>query len=1046
MKTAEMPEGFLDEYAARTFLLGTGPVLAFQLDGESRLVEANRLGRRLLGEQAIGCPLPERLLNLSSPLEFAALAAGGDTTHRLTMSSVSGLPETFYFRFFPLSKGTLALASADFEELQTQRNELLALNHELNQRSGRLHKAHHEIQDLLEAKKALTKRLSAQSETQREQTLASLNLMEDAVAARQRAEQAAEALRASEARGRAVFDNAPDAALIVYPGGQCVELNAITLPRYGYSREEFMTMTPADLAVPELAAEFAELVDRGFQCVTRFESRHKRKDGSAFPVDVTASPLVLDGVTCVLCVLKDSTQRKQADEALNRSELRCRGILEAAPDPIVVIDQAAKMILVNAAAERVFGYPRSELLGHSVSLVISSPLPLSGVSRQLDSLDVSAAQPANPVIEGHAVRKDGVAIPVEIRLSKGAGSEDEGLQIVLAIRDLSGIRRAEATLRKLLEAAPDALVVANGSGQIVLVNTETERIFGYPEESLLGQDIDLLFPESVRQERAELWEACAVNPQKQNLVAASELIASRQDGSEFPIEVSLRLFETEEGALVLSAIRDVTERKKEEQRSRHLEIKAAEAEAASRAKSRFLSTMSHEIRTPMNAVLGYSQLMLRDPDLGANAKANLKIINRSGEYLLKMIDDILDLAKIEAGRLELVARTFHLPSLLLDLEAMFRLPAGAKGLQLAAAVAGGERVEYLKADEGRIRQVLINLLSNAIKFTERGRINLQVSLEYREGEQLWLSAGVADTGLGMTVEEQGRLFRPFVQGKASHHARQTGTGLGLVIAQEMARLMGGDITVSSTPGVGSDFLFEIPVAPASRAGFRGRRIVGNQILSLEAEQQAPRILVVDDLNDNREWLCKLLTAVGFQVRSAEDGAAAIQIWQEWDPQLMLMDIHMPVMSGLEATKRIRSHPSGKNTVIIALTADAMDDNRRTVLEHDMSDFISKPCAERELLEKIGTHLGVAYRPNDAAAAGKGEAAAAADPEQLRLLPAALLERLQQATRCGDKALLDELILTIGDEGDPQSAQTLQELADSYQYDLLIQLLEEACPH
>jgi PAS domain S-box-containing protein len=1026
MKNTGALEGLLAG-SAGTYLLETAPVLALQLDTESRLVEANAYARRVLGEQAIGCPLADCLAGFPGPLELAALAAGGHHVHRLSLRTAGGPAETLGFRFFPLPDGTLALGSTDFDEQRKQANDLLALNRELSQRTRQLHQANEELRESNELKDKLTERLQTQNIAQHHETLALLNLMEDALAARQRAERAAEELRASEARGRAVFDNAPDAALIVYPGGRCLQLNAITLPRYGYSLEEFLAMTPKDLAAPGWETEFAAEVEGGFSNINRFESRHRSKDGSEFPVDVTVSPLVLDGVTSVLCIIKDSSQRKKAEEALQRSELRCRSILEAAPDPMVVVNQASQMVLVNAAAERVFGYTRAELLGKPVRLLIPFGLP-------------DAAAEAT---EGLAIRQDGIEVPVEVRLSAEVGPTDGAWQTTLAIRDLSRIKRAEAKFQKLLETAPDAVVVVGGDGQIVLVNTQTERIFGYPRETLLGRNIDVLFPERVRPERAESWAACFGNPQKQGL--AAEFIGVRQDGSEFPVEAGLSLLETAEGALIFSAIRDVTERKNTEQRSRELEIKAAEAEAANRAKSMFLSTMSHEIRTPLNAVLGYSQLMLRDPALAANAKANLKIINRSGEHLLKMIDEILDLAKIEAGRMELTSRTFQVRGLLRDMEAMFRLRAEAKGLQLAAA-AGGEPVEHLRADEGKIRQVLINLVGNAIKFTERGRIELELSLEFRAGGRLWLSARVGDTGMGMTAEELSTLFRPFVQGEGGQHTRQGGTGLGLAISQEVAHLMGGEITVRSTPGLGSSFLLEIPVQPASGRGFSDHTVLGNRVLCLDPGQRAPRILVADDLHDNRDWLSKLLTAVGFDVRSAENGEAAVMAWQEWGPRLILMDIHMPGMTGLEATRRIRSQPGGRETVIIALTADAMEDNRQAVLGNNMNDFISKPCAEAELLEKIRAHLGVVYRRSDALAHGGMDPLSGAPPdlEELRTLPALLVRRLRQATLYGDKALLDELIMTIGDKGDSQSARTLRELADGYRYDELMQLLEEAC--
>ena len=254
--------------------------------------------------------------------------------------------------------------------------------------------------------------------------------------------------------------------------------------------------------------------------------------------------------------------------------------------------------------------------------------------------------------------------------------------------------------------------------------------------------------------------------------------------------------------MVSSAIRDITERKRVEQQilnlNRQLEDAAAEAEAANRAKSTFLSTMSHEIRTPMNAILGYAQLMLRDPGLGADAKTNLKIIGRSGEHLLALINDVLDMAKIEAGRTELNPVTFNLARLLDDLAAMFRLRAEAKALRFELWV-DGEAVPYVVADEGKIRQVLINLLGNAIKFTECGEIKLHVTLEQRKADQLWLSARVEDTGPGIAEEDQKKLFEPFSQVRSGLDSLK-GTGLGLAISRKYARMMGGDITVTSKPG------------------------------------------------------------------------------------------------------------------------------------------------------------------------------------------------------------------------------------------------------
>jgi signal transduction histidine kinase/CheY-like chemotaxis protein len=491
-------------------------------------------------------------------------------------------------------------------------------------------------------------------------------------------------------------------------------------------------------------------------------------------------------------------------------------------------------------------------------------------------------------------------------------------------------------------------------------------------------------------------------------------------------------------------IRDITERRRGEQQvlnlNRRLEHAAAEADAANRAKSMFLSNMSHEIRTPMNAILGYAQLMARDPNLGPEAKANLEIMGRSGEHLLSLINDVLDMSKIEAGRVELKPATFNLPRLLNDLAAMFRLRAEAKALKFEMSV-DGESVPYVVADEGKIRQVLINLLGNAIKFTNRGEIKLHVTLETREGEhrggeqpegnRLYLVARVEDTGPGITDKEQEKLFKPFSQTKYSLNTLQ-GTGLGLAISRQFARLMGGDVTVTSDPGKGSIFRLEVPVERGA-AGVAVKRNAPRRVIAIRAGQEAPRILVVDDQFENRDWLMKLLSSIGFSAPCTEK-------------RLILMDVHMPVMDGLEATRRIKADRRGKETVIIALTASAMDDDRRTVFASGADEFVSKPCREDDLLEKMRAFLGVTYDYEEVEEAA-GEAVsgtAALSAATLRQLPRELIEELRNATSRGKKNVLDESIVKVRETGHVETAHALEELAGRYEYDALLGFLEEAC--
>jgi CheY-like chemotaxis protein/nitrogen-specific signal transduction histidine kinase len=477
---------------------------------------------------------------------------------------------------------------------------------------------------------------------------------------------------------------------------------------------------------------------------------------------------------------------------------------------------------------------------------------------------------------------------------------------------------------------------------------------------------------------------------------------------------------------------------------RRLEHKTAEAEAANQAKSMFLSTMSHEIRTPMNAILGYVQLMLRDPGMGAEAKKNLEIIGRSGEYLLGLINDVLDMSQIEAGRVEVHTTTLNFSRLLEDLAVMFRLRANAKAVRFEMAV-DGEAVPYVVADEGKVKQVLINLLGNAVKFTRRGYIQLHVTMDQRNGDQLWLSAQIEDTGPGISDEEQSKLFQPFSQTRHGLTS-QDGTGLGLAISRKCARLMGGDITITSKPASGSVFRFEIPVGRGS-AGVAARKIAApRRVVGLRAGTNETRILVVDDQFENRDWLMKLLTSIGFTVSEADNGEAAIRAWEEWDPQLILMDVHMPVMDGLEATRRIKADPRGRETVIMALTASAMENDRRAVSQSGADDFLAKPLHQDELLEKMRVLLNTVYDYEEMSDAD-GRAHAAAEllgAEKLRHLPQELVRDPRDAILDGNKNLQNRLIAKVRETEDTVAAQALQELADRYEYDVLTRLLEEAC--
>jgi CheY-like chemotaxis protein len=355
-------------------------------------------------------------------------------------------------------------------------------------------------------------------------------------------------------------------------------------------------------------------------------------------------------------------------------------------------------------------------------------------------------------------------------------------------------------------------------------------------------------------------------------------------------------------------------------------------------------------------------------------------------------------------------------------------------------------VAYVVADEGKIRQVLVNLLGNAVKFTQTGKVTLRASLEQKSADELWLMASVEDTGFGLTAEEQAKLFQPFSQTSRGIHS-QEGTGLGLAISRKCARLMGGDVTVTSNPGEGSTFRFEIPVG-RGEAGVALKRTVPRRVVGIQGGTESPRILVVDDQLENRDWLTKLLTLVGFTVQAAENGEVAIRTCDEWKPQLILMDMHMPVMNGLEATRIIKARPRGKETTIVTLTASALDQDRHTVLESGADDFLSKPCREEELLEKMGSllHIVYDYEESDKTDDPPSPGLTALKAATLDQLPAGIIEELREATSNGSKKRLNQLIARVREIDHAGPADALQELANKYEYDTLTKLLEEASQH
>jgi signal transduction histidine kinase/CheY-like chemotaxis protein len=462
------------------------------------------------------------------------------------------------------------------------------------------------------------------------------------------------------------------------------------------------------------------------------------------------------------------------------------------------------------------------------------------------------------------------------------------------------------------------------------------------------------------------------------------------------------------------------------------------AEVANVAKSTFIANMSHELRSPLNVILGFTQLMTKSPTIASEQQENLRIIGRSGEHLLTLINQVLDLSKIEAGRTTLNETNFDLHRLLDDLEDMFQLKADERHLQLVF-----ERTpdipQYVRTDEVKLRQILINLLNNAIKFTQEGGVCLKVKRQKSNDKteanvsKLKLIFEVEDTGDGICPDELESIFEAFVQTQTGKQA-QEGTGLGLPIARKFVQLMDGEITVSSEVGRGTIFKFDISISAADTANIE-TKLATRQIIALEPNQPRYRILIVDDKWSNRHLLIKLLSPLGFELKEASNGKEAIEVWDTWEPHLIWMDMRMPILDGYEATKQIKATTKGQATAIIALTASTLEEDRAIVLSAGCDDFVRKPFRETDILDAMNKHIGVRYIYDEPANELHPTQIEfdALTPATLNALPASWIAELHQAVAAADSELTFSLIEQL-EPKDTTLAKVLSKLVNDFEFD------------
>ena len=602
------------------------------------------------------------------------------------------------------------------------------------------------------------------------------------------------------------------------------------------------------------------------------------------------------------------------------------------------------------------------------------------------------------------------------------------------------LRESDERLQSILDNSPACIYIKDTQGRFRLINRRFEKLFHVVRDSFIGKTgFDIC-----SQEIAETWHRNDVEVLKLGRAIQVEEDACHDDGLHSYLSLKFPLLSTKGKIYAICGISsDITVRKQAE---RLLQRAKESAESANRAKSLFLANMSHELRTPLNIIHGFSQLMQRDSSLSTSSRKHLDAINLSGDHLLALINDVLEVSKIESGCLTLTQDVFDLHSLIEDLDSMFRMRAEQKRLGFNIEK-HGVLPHLLSGDARKLRQVLINIIGNAIKFTDVGSVTMRVFSErdnsfYAEQENIrpWaLSFEVEDTGIGILSEEMDKLFRPFEQTMSGKG--KGGTGLGLTISREYMCLMGGGLVARSVLRKGSVFTAFCRFEEGCQE-FVERTEEVRRVLGLAPGIGAKTILVVDDKEISRSFVVELLTYVGFVTLEAANGKEALAVCKEKRPDLVLMDMRLPVLDGYAATRRLKSTPAGKKIPVIAVSASAFEEERYDILAAGADEFISKPFRECELFASIRKLLGIEYRyAEDTVLLPTTIESAALTTDDLKSLPDELREELRQALTILHVGAIREVIGRIC-SFNRRIGRMLGRMERLYQFEILLDLLKK----
>ncbi|MGM3307201.1 PAS domain S-box protein [Anabaena sp. WFMT] len=880
-------------------------------------------------------------------------------------------------------------------------------------------------------------------------------------------EQLQKAIQKSEEKFAKVLCASPDPITIInLRDGSYLAVNDQFLTLTGYTNEEVIGHTIDELNLIVHSQQAQEIYHQlqTQQTIHNYEMEWRSKSGEIKTGLLSSELIELEDDIFVLSVFKDISNvynelrlRQKAEAELRESNHFIQQVTDYSPQILYILNPISwANLYVNRQSIEILGYTPEEFLqgGSQFFLDILHPEDLPLLSRNMAHWKIA---------------RDGEILTTEYRMRHKNGSwcwlrsrdvvfaRDENNQVIKILgtaQDISERKQVEAALEQAhnqitfhIENTPLATIIWNDQFQVKEWSKQAEEIFGWSAAEVLNKnmlDWQFIFEEDLDQVKSEA----------ERLVSKESSICNnrnyRKDGSVIHCQWFNSTLLDEFGNLIsiLSFVQDVSDRVQAE-----LELQQAKeaAEAANHAKSAFLANMSHELRTPLNAILGFAQLMNWDSTLLPEHQEQVKLIYSSGEHLLRLINEVLELSKIEAGIMTLDKQEIDLFELLNSLNSMFSQQVRNKKLQLHQEILP-EVPQYIIVDPQKLQQILINLIGNAIKFTQKGSIYLSVSLanqptkfSHEFNNLSYIQFQVIDTGVGIAPQDLDIIFDAFTQAPAGQQSLQEGTGLGLTISRRLVQLMGGEIMLNSTLGKGSTFQFTIPVVVITGTHIKPKKPT-QRVTGLATNQPNYRILVVDDQALNRLFLVKLLGKLKLEVREAVNGEEAISLWQQWQPHLIYMDIRMPGLDGYEVTKQIRAiEQPDQSTIIIALTAQASNDDseershRHLALEAGCNDYISKPFRAETLFSKMAEHLDICYtyeNPEPPPLVLKQALTA----EDLAVMPQAWVVELRQASVSCEQTAVEQLIQQIPPEYS-SLALSLEQLTQNFAFEQIMKLAQ-----